>query len=54
MEEAWSVEIKINGESVLYISDNELSGIHDIEKYAKEVRYCAENLLAFIGREDDE
>jgi hypothetical protein len=49
MEKHWSVEIKINGENVLYISHNELSGIDDVEKYADEIRMCAKHLLAFIG-----
>ena len=52
MEEHWSVEVKINGENVLFISHNELSGIDDIEKYAEEIRHCAKHLLAFIGEED--
>lgn len=49
MEEVWSIEIKINGESILCISHNELSGLDDIEKYAEEIRYCAKQLLSFIG-----
>lgn len=52
MEEVWSVEVKINGENILYISHNELSGSNDVEKYAEEIRYCAKHLLAFIGEDD--
>lgn len=51
MAEMWSVEIKIDGESVLYISHNELSGIDDIMKYADEIRHIARSLMGFVGTE---
>ena len=43
----------VNGENVLYISHNELSGVDNIEDYADEIRIAAENLLSFIGKPDD-
>jgi hypothetical protein len=45
----WSVEIKIDGESKLYISHNELSGVDNVADYTDEIRHCAESLLGFIG-----
>jgi hypothetical protein len=47
--EHWGVDIRINGERVLSIESNSLSGIENISDYADTVRTCAEHLLAFIG-----
>jgi hypothetical protein len=46
----WSVSVNVNGEDVLFISKNHLSGDKDIHLYAKEIREAAESLLAFIGK----
>jgi hypothetical protein len=45
----WGVDIRINGERVLTIESNSLSGIENISDFADTVRECAEHLLAFIG-----
>lgn len=50
----WAVRVSVNGDEVLCIESNMLSGIPDIEKHADIVRTCAEHLLAFIGPEDAE
>jgi len=45
----WGVDIRVNGECVLTIESNCLSGIDNIADYADTVRECAHHLLAFIG-----
>jgi hypothetical protein len=45
----WEVEVRVNGESVLTIGHNHLSGADNIDDYANEVRECAYHLLSFIG-----
>lgn len=45
----WGVDIRVNGERVLTIESNCLSGIDNISDYADTVRECAHHLLAFIG-----
>lgn len=52
--EHWSVEIKVDTESKLYISHNELSGVDNIMDYTEEIRNCANSLLGFIGELHDE
>jgi hypothetical protein len=48
--DGWEVCVSINGENVLTIGHNHLSGIENIDDYGDEVRNCAEHLLSFIGR----
>lgn len=50
----WAVRVSVNGEQVLCIESEWLSGIPDIDKHADIVRTCAEHLLAFIGPKDPE
>jgi len=45
----WGVNVEINGERVLSIESNSLSGIENIEEFADTIRTCALHLLAFIG-----
>jgi hypothetical protein len=48
----WSVEVCINGESILTIESNSLCGkpeFSDVE--AEAIRIAARNLLAFIGND---
>jgi hypothetical protein len=45
----WGVDVRINGERVLTIESNCLSGIDNISDYAETVRECAHHLLGFIG-----
>lgn len=52
--EHWYIEIHINGEDVLHISDNHIAGIGDIGQHADTIRHIAEHLLGFIGPEDPE
>jgi len=49
--EHWGVDIRINGERVLTIESNCLSGIDNIDDYRETVIECARHLLAFIGAE---
>lgn len=48
--QSWEVEIRVNGDSVLTIGHNHLTGIENIDDYADTVESCANHLLAFIGR----
>lgn len=48
----WEVEVRVNGERILTIGRDELSGVSDIERHAGIVRTCAEHLASFIGPED--
>lgn len=45
----WSVTVSVDGDPVLTIEPNMLSGHHDIEKFGDQIRAASENLLAFIG-----
>lgn len=47
--EHWAVSVDANGETVLTIASNMLSGHGDIESYHDTIRTCARHLLAFIG-----
>ena len=47
--QGWEVSVNVNGENILTIGHNHLSGIDDIDKYADVVRNCARHLLSFIG-----
>jgi hypothetical protein len=47
--DGWEVSVSINGENVLTIGHDHLSGIENIDDYADEVRNCAQHLLSFIG-----
>lgn len=49
--EHWGVDIRINGERVLTIESNCLSGIDNIDDYRETVIECARHLLAFIGED---
>lgn len=53
MEEVqhWGVDVRIDGERVLTIESNSLSGIDNIDKYKETVKECAYHLLSFIGGE---
>ena len=48
----WAVRIDINGENVLNIESNCLSGINDITEYRETILNCAEHLKSFIGTEN--
>ncbi len=48
-EKTWAVTVTVDGEEVLTIEHNFLSGIPNIDDHADEVRTCAAHLLAFIG-----
>ena len=45
----WAVTVEVNGETILTIGHNHLSGIENIEDYADTVRSCAQHLLSFMG-----
>lgn len=49
IENKWSVSVNINGEDVLSISDNELSGVDLTEEQLEIIRNCARHLLGFAG-----
>lgn len=52
MADGWAVSIDVNGETVLTIGHNHLSGADDIDRHADVVRNCAQHLLAFIGGDE--
>ena len=45
----WGIDIRIDGERVLTIESNGISGIEDIGKYDQIIKEIAQNLLSFIG-----
>ena len=45
----WSVTVSVEGEEVVTIESNCLSGIENVTDYRKEIISAAENLFAFIG-----
>ncbi len=49
MTQHWSVMVCVDGEEILTIESNGLSGVENINDYDKEIRNCARHLLAFIG-----
>ncbi len=51
MSDSWSVEVRVDGEIILVLSDSVISGVPNSQDYAREIRTAAENLLAFIGPE---
>jgi hypothetical protein len=52
--EHWSVSVSVNGDEILTIESEWLSGVPNIDEYADAVRNCAQHLLAFIGPADPE
>ncbi len=49
MAQTWEVSVSVDGETVLTIGSNHLSGVEDIDRHADAIRSCAQHLLAFIG-----
>lgn len=47
MTKTWEVEVRVNGETILTIGSNHLSGVEDPD--ADIIRTCAEHLLGFVG-----
>ncbi len=47
--QGWAVTVNVNGNPILTIGHNDLSGIENIDDYADIVRNCARHLLSFIG-----
>ncbi len=47
---SWSVEICVEGRSILSISDKDLCGIESVSDYREEILEAADHLIAFIGR----
>ena len=45
----WGVTVRVNGQDIVAIESNHLSGVHDIKPYEEVIRNCAHHLLAFIG-----
>lgn len=42
--------MSVDGEEILTIEPNMLTGVADIDKYDDEILQCARHLLGFIGR----
>lgn len=51
---AFSVEVHVDGNSVLYIEPGCISGIGNLADFREEIIAAADNLIAFIGREESE
>lgn len=45
----WSVTVAVDGETVLTIESNCLSGVSDIDQHSEAIRTCARHLLGFVG-----
>jgi len=50
----WRISVDVDGENVVNIESNSLSGVENVSDYRQEIIEAAENLIAFIGREDSE
>lgn len=49
--EHWRVEVFADGEQILAIEPKMLAGADITEDYADTIRYCARQLLSFVGPE---
>jgi hypothetical protein len=50
--QSWAVTVSVNGDQILTIGHNHLSGIENIDDYKEAVENCARHLFSFIaGRE---
>lgn len=49
-QQHWAVEIRVNGEQILCIESNCLSGVDNISDYTDIIESCAKHLLGFIGK----
>lgn len=47
--DGWAVHVEVDGQRILSIESECLSGVLDIDRYADTVRNCAQHLLSFIG-----
>lgn len=47
IEDNWSVEIKVNGDSKLYISQDELGGVDNIMEYSETIEMIIKHLYNF-------
>lgn len=47
--QSWAVTVIVNGNQILTIGHNHLSGVDNIEDYDDAIRNCAMHLLSFIG-----
>lgn len=47
--QGWAVSVEVNGDNILTIGHNHLSGVDDIQEYADVIRGAARHLLSFIG-----
>ena len=45
----WAVSISLEGKDILFISDNEISGVDNVEEYRNEILDCVQNVMSFIG-----
>lgn len=45
----WAVSVAVDGNQILCIESNCLSGAEDVDQYAEVIRNCAKHLLSFIG-----
>jgi len=50
----WSVTVSVDGEEVLTIEPDMLSGVPEIDAYEDVIRECARHLMAFIGKGPEE
>lgn len=50
----WRVEVYADGERILAVEPEMVSGADITDDYADTIRHCAAHLLGFIGSEDHE
>jgi hypothetical protein len=48
----WAVTVRVDGEEILTIESNSLSGASNVSDYREQIVTAADHLIAFIGRED--
>lgn len=48
----WSVTVSVDGQEVVTIESNSLSGIENVSDYREQIITAADHLIAFIGRDD--
>ena len=48
----WSVTVSVDGDEVVTIESNSLSGVENVSDYREQIVAAADHLIAFIGRED--
>ncbi|CAK0755020.1 hypothetical protein CCP3SC15_2010004 [Gammaproteobacteria bacterium] len=49
LAKSWQVSVMVDGEDILVIGDNHLSGVNNVLDFTDYIRNCAAHLAGFIG-----